>query len=88
MKEVAVLQEIEKNGSITGENNGGFLFEYQRAVLLALKETNCLTQMQYQYAEQKLKEQGCTFAKSGFAVKTEAEVENDKSSRLLPCFHR
>lgn len=66
MKERAVLQSIENDRSIAWESDGKFLFEYQRAVLLALKEEEYLTQMQYQNAEQKLKEQCYTFIKSRF----------------------
>lgn len=66
MREKAVLQCIEDDSRIIFESNPEFLFEYQRAVLLALKEEEYLTQMQYQNAEQKLKEQCGMFVKSRF----------------------
>ena len=57
MRDRAVLQSIEHNRRITGEKDGEFLFLYQKAVLLALKEAGQLNETQFRYAEGKLKEQ-------------------------------
>ena len=55
------LQRIDNNQSITRENNGEFLYEYQKAVLLALVESGRLTEIQYRYAEEKLMQQRYEF---------------------------
>ena len=57
MRDRAVLQFIENDRRITGEQDSAFLYLYQNAVLLALKEAGTLTEAQYRYAEEKLKEQ-------------------------------
>ena len=57
MQERAVLRSVENDRRITKEQDQEFLYTYQRAVLLALKEAGQLTEMQYRYAEGKLKEQ-------------------------------
>lgn len=49
-----VLQKIENDRSITAEKDGVFLFELQRAMLLALKELGMLNDRQYHFAEDKL----------------------------------
>lgn len=63
MQDTAVLQTIENDRKIVWDSDGEFLFEYQKAMLLALKELGTLDEMQYRYAEQVLKEQLHTFVK-------------------------
>lgn len=53
----AILQSIEENHEIDRNTDLEFLLEYQRAVLLALKENGTLNEMQYRYAEKKLKKE-------------------------------
>ena len=57
MEDAAVLQTIENNREILWDSDSEFLFEYQKAMLLALKELGTLDEMQYRYAEQTLKSQ-------------------------------
>ena len=57
MQERAVLRSVENDRRITKVQDQEFLYTYQRAVLLALKEAGQLTEMQYRYAEGKQKEQ-------------------------------
>ena len=57
MQDRAVLRSVENDRRITKEQDYEFLYEYQRAILLALKEVGRLTEMQYRTAEGKLKEQ-------------------------------
>lgn len=57
MEDKAVLQTIENNREIVWDSDSEFLFEYQKAMLLALKELGTLDEMQYRYAEVTLKEQ-------------------------------
>lgn len=57
MAEQVRLVKIENDREITKENDSRFLFEYQRAVLLDLKDKGVLNEMQYRYAEEKLKKQ-------------------------------
>lgn len=57
MEDKAVLQTIENNREIVWDSDSEFLFEYQKAMLLALKELGTLDEMQYRYAEETLKEQ-------------------------------
>ena len=57
MAEQARLLDIENDREITKETDSQFLFEYQRAVLLTLKNKGVLNEMQYRYAEEKLKKQ-------------------------------
>lgn len=57
MAEQARLLDIENDREITKETDSQFLFEYQRAVLLTLKDKGVLNEMQYQYVEEKLKKQ-------------------------------
>lgn len=57
MDDKAVLQKIENNREIIWDLDSEFLFEYQKAMLLALKELGTLDEIQYRYAEQTLKEQ-------------------------------
>ena len=51
------LVEIEHDRKITKEADGQFLFEYQRAILLSLRDSGALDEAQYRYAEEKLKNQ-------------------------------
>ena len=63
MEDKAVLQTIENNREIIWDSDSEFLFEYQKAMLLALKELGTLDEMQYRYAEAALKEQRRKYAK-------------------------
>ena len=57
MRERARLAGIEHDRRITKETDSQFLFEYQRALLLSLKDSGALDEAQYRYAEEKLKAQ-------------------------------
>lgn len=57
MVEQARLVKIENDREITKETDSQFLFEYQRAILLELKDRGVLNEIQCQYAEEKLKKQ-------------------------------
>ena len=57
MQDRAVLRSVENDRRITKEQDHEFLYEYQRAILLALKEAGQLNETQYRTAEDKLKEQ-------------------------------
>ena len=57
MEERARLIGIEHDRKITKETASQFLFEYQRAILLSLKDGGALDEAQYRYAEGKLKSQ-------------------------------
>ena len=63
MEDKAVLQTIENNRVIIWDSDSEFLFEYQKAMLLALKELGTLDEMQYRYAEAALKEQQRDFVR-------------------------
>ena len=63
MEDKAVLQTIENNREIIWDSDSEFLFEYQKVMLLALKELGTLDEMQYRYAEAKLKEQRRKYVK-------------------------
>ncbi len=63
MEEQAVLQSIENNREIVWDTDSEFIFEYQKAMLLALKELGTLDEMQYRYAEGVLKEQKQTYVR-------------------------
>lgn len=63
MKEQAVLVRVEHDREITKETDPKFWFEYQRAILLSLKEKGTLNEMQYRYAEKKLNNQFHTWHK-------------------------
>lgn len=63
METQAILHHIEGNRALDRNADGAFLFEYQRAILLALKEAGRLNEKQYLYAEEKLKNQLRTFVK-------------------------
>lgn len=77
MEDVAVLQIIENNREISRDSDSKFLFEYQKAMLLALKELGTLDEMQYRYAETILKEQHCTFVKKKLSCNTAAGGETN-----------
>ena len=55
--EKITLQSIENDHSITCKTDPEFLYAFQKAVLLALLEDGTLTEMQYRYAEEKLRRQ-------------------------------
>ena len=57
MKEQARLVRIEHDRKITKETDSRFLFEYQKAVLLSLKESGTLNETQYRCAEEELRDQ-------------------------------
>ena len=57
MEERARLIGVEHDHRITKETDSQFLFEYQRAILLSLKDSGALDEAQYRYAEEKLKAQ-------------------------------
>lgn len=63
MEDKAVLQTIENNREIVWDSDSEFLFEYQKAMLLALKELGTLDEMQYRYAEATLKDQRKDFVR-------------------------
>ena len=53
----STLKAIENDRRITRKTDAEFLYAFQKAVLLALLEDGTLTEMQYRYAEQKLRGQ-------------------------------
>ena len=57
MQDRAVLRSVEHDRRITKEQDKEFLYAYQRAILLSLKEAGQMNETQYRYAEGKLKEQ-------------------------------
>lgn len=57
MAEQARLVRIEDDREVTKENDSQFLFEYQQTILLELKDRGVLNEIQYRYAEEKLKKQ-------------------------------
>ncbi len=57
MGERASLVRIEHDRKITKEADSRFLFEYQRAILLALKADGLLDESQYHAAEERLRRQ-------------------------------
>ena len=61
MKERARLIRVEHDRRIIKETDSRFLFEYQMAVLLSLKEDGTLDETQCRYAEEKLKNQLRTY---------------------------
>ena len=63
MEDKAVLQTIENNREIIWDSDSEFLFEYQKAMLLALKELGTLDEMQHRYAEATLKDQRKDFVR-------------------------
>ena len=57
MAEQARLLGVENNREITKETDSQFLFEYQRAILLELRDKGVLNEIQYRYAKEKLRKQ-------------------------------
>ena len=55
--EKITLQSIENDHSITRKTDPEFLYAFQKSILLALLEDGTLTEMQYRYAEEKLRKQ-------------------------------
>lgn len=51
------LTSIENERRITQNTDGVFLYEFQKAVLLALLESGTLTERQYRYAQERLRRQ-------------------------------
>lgn len=51
------LDRIEHNEPITGESHYEFLYQFQHALLLALREQGRLSPMQLRYAQECLKKQ-------------------------------
>lgn len=51
------LQSIENDRKITQESDSEFLYEFRKAILLALVESGRLTEQQYRYAETELRKQ-------------------------------
>ena len=67
MKEQAILHTIENDREISWNTDSKFLFEYQRSMLLALKELGTINEIQYRYAEQILKEQLRTYIEKNYS---------------------
>ena len=63
MEEQARLVTVDQDRVITKETDSEFWFQYQRAILLALKDEKVLNEVQYRYAEEKLKKQFHTLVK-------------------------
>ena len=57
MNTCAKLTHILNDRKITPKQDALFLYEFQQSALLALKECGTLTETQFRYAAQKLKEQ-------------------------------
>lgn len=57
MNTCANLTQILNDRKITPKQDALFLYEFQQSALLALKECGTLTETQFRYAAQKLKEQ-------------------------------
>lgn len=57
MKDYAKLASIENNREITRISDPDFWYEYQKSILLALKEEGVLNETQYRYADGQLKRQ-------------------------------
>ena len=52
-----IRASIENDHRITRKTDSEFLYAFQKAMLLALLEDGTLTEMQYRYAEEKLRKQ-------------------------------
>ena len=57
MNTYAKLMQIVNDRKITQKQDALFLYEFQQSALLALKECDTLTETQFRYAAEKLKEQ-------------------------------
>lgn len=73
MEERARLVGIEHDRRITKETDSQFLFEYQRAILLSLKDGGALDEAQYRYAEGKLKDQFRAYIRKQNSTKERGE---------------
>lgn len=73
MEERARLVGIEHDRMITKEKDSQFLFEYQRAILLSLKDGGALDEAQYRYAEGKLKDQFRSYIRKQNSTKERGE---------------
>ncbi len=73
MEERARLVGIEHDHRITKETDNQFLFEYQRAILLSLKDSGALDEAQYRYAEEKLKAQLRAYIRKQNSAKKKGE---------------
>ena len=73
MGEQARLVRVEHDRRITKETDSRFLFEYQRAVLLSLKDSGVLNEAQYRYAEEKLKNQLRAYSRKQNSTEGEGE---------------
>ena len=87
-----ILKSIENDHRITRKTDSEFLYAFQKAVLLALLEDGTLTEMQYRYAEEKLRKQifwASYIRKATIAVRKSGRrwEMNDSSSKLLPRLH-
>lgn len=51
------LKQIDNDRKITRENDAEFLYQYQLAVLLTLRDTDVLNDMQYRRAAERLSAQ-------------------------------
>lgn len=56
MEEIT-LTSIENDHAITEKSDPEFLYEFQKAVLLALVESGTLTELQYRSTEEALRKQ-------------------------------
>ena len=56
-KKFAKLKGIHNNRPVTREKDEGFLFELEKALLLALREQGRLNALQYRRGEELLKDQ-------------------------------
>ena len=65
------LEKIENDRRVTRKTDGGFIYEFEKALLLALVESGRLTESQYRYAEEKLRTQ-----KSGYEKSQSAHSQN------------
>ena len=59
MAKKPVLLQIDKGPEKDKASDGEFLFQLQRGLLLSLKEEGLLSEMQLQYAEDKLNGRRC-----------------------------
>ena len=64
MQDRAVLRSVEQDRRITEEQDAEFLYAFQKALLLALKEVGRLDETQCRYAEEKLRTQRFAAAKA------------------------
>lgn len=56
-RKFAALQRIDNERKITNKTDDEFLYQLQRALLLALQERGRLRPMEYRQAEEKLRQQ-------------------------------